>query len=181
MMKYPLRVRCTSGEKAVVIEKVYEDRYRWRVETDEGVLYLYELKKAQRVSIFKHIRKECFNEIVQYINNLLYSAFKEWLRSYACASLRDPALVKNYNISRTFKNIAETYAQVNGAKDFSQVVRELWDIVKKMEEEGYLVLKNELDGAVYEATVIIPVSASDCKNLEKGGEVEKRQVRSWTG
>jgi hypothetical protein len=128
VMKYPLRVRCAS----VVIEKVYEDSYRWRIETDEEVLYLYDLKKIQNVSIFKYIGKERINEIVRCINNLLYSAFKEWLRRYACASLRDacaslhdPTLVSDIIISKTFMEIARKYADVNGAKDFKQVVREL--------------------------------------------------------
>jgi hypothetical protein len=53
--------------------------------------------------------------------------------------------------------------------------------VKKMEEEGYLILNSTLEGAVNEAIVNIPVSALNCKNLEKGSKAEKRPVRPWTG
>jgi hypothetical protein len=169
------------GTEAVVVEKVYEDRYRWRVEIKkEGVLYFYDLERADHAGAFRYIKSDCFKTVVQHIENLHYAVFKEWLAKSACVRMSARIDIEDGKIPKfiayTFSELTHEYASrlgISERHELKQLRRELWDIVKRLNDEGYLILKNA-DGPAY-ADVIIPTSVLNCKELQQQNTVEREK------
>jgi hypothetical protein len=124
--------------------------------------------------------------------------FKLWLRRYAC-HVTDNARI----FSAGFLRVAVDYAYISGIEyntpEFQRFTRELWEAVRRLEEEGYLALVGatcspkyleKVEGFVgaecgtppgdpYSAIVVIPREVLRCEELQEprgGGRRVARRV-----